>query len=44
MDREIRKVEKEVSKAGKDLKHIEKEDKKRDKAVEMGKNSMKKGC
>jgi hypothetical protein len=44
MDNQIRKVEKEVGKAGKDLKHLEKADKKRDKAVEMGKKAMKKGC
>ncbi len=43
MDKLIRKVEKEVpkkSKAHKDLKHLEKEDKKRDKKCEMGAKMM----
>lgn len=41
----IRKIEKEVpkkSKAHKDLKHLEKEDKSRDKVCDMGKKMMKK--
>ena len=45
MDALIRKIEKEVpkkSKAEKDLKHLEKMDKKRDKAVEAGKKVLKK--
>lgn len=47
MDKLIRKIEKEVpkkSKAHKELKHLEKADKKRDKLVEKGKEKMKKGC
>jgi hypothetical protein len=43
MDKLIRKVEREVpkkSKAHKDLKHLEKEDKKRDKACAMGEKEM----
>lgn len=43
MDAAIRKIEKEVpkkSKAHKDLKHLEKEDKKRDKICDMGKKAM----
>ncbi len=45
MDKLIRKIEKEVpkkSKAKKDLKHLEKADKKRDKVCEMGEKMMKK--
>lgn len=45
MDKLIRKIEKEVpkkSKAHKNLKHLEKEDKARDKVCEMGKKMMKK--
>lgn len=45
MDRQIRKIEMEVpkaSKAHKDLKHLEKMDKKRDKLCEMGAKEMKK--
>ena len=44
MDKLIRKIEKEVPKKGKaykDLKHLEKEDKKRDKVCEMGEKAMK---
>lgn len=44
MDKLIRKIEKEVpkkSKAHKELKHLEKEDKKRDKAVSIGEKIMK---
>lgn len=47
MDKMIKKIAKEVpqqSKAKKDLKHLEKEDKKRDKVVEVGKKAMKSGC
>lgn len=43
MDKLIRKIEKEVpkkSKAHHDLKHLEKEDKKRDKVCEMGEKAM----
>jgi hypothetical protein len=45
MDKLIRKIEKEVPKKGKahkDLKHLEKEDKKRDKTCEYGAKMMKK--
>lgn len=42
MDKQIRKTEKEVIKVGKDLKHLEKEDKKRDKLVTAGKKAKKK--
>lgn len=45
MDKLIRKIEKEVPKKGKahkDLKHLEKEDKKRDKVCDYGKKMMKK--
>jgi len=45
MDKLIRKIEKEVpkkSKAHKELKHLEREDKKRDKECEYGKNMLKK--
>lgn len=44
MDKLIKKIEKEVpkkSKAHKELKHLEKEDKKRDKVCEMGEKAMK---
>ena len=49
MDAKIRKIEKEVSHgknkaAGKDLKQLEKMDKKRDKAVDAGKKAMKGKC
>ena len=47
MDQLIRKIEKEVPKKGKahkDLKHLEKADKKRDALVEKGKQMKKKGC
>jgi hypothetical protein len=47
MDALIRKIEKNVpkkSKAHKELKHLEKADKKRDKLVEKGKKMNKKGC
>ena len=42
MDKQIRKIEKEVKKEGKDLRHLEKMDKKRDKFVEAGKKALKK--
>jgi len=47
MDKQIRKIEREVPKKGKahkDLKKLEKADKKRDKFVDAGKKAMKKGC
>lgn len=40
MDKKIRKIEHEVGKVEKDLKHLEKEDKKRDKMVSAGKKAM----
>lgn len=43
MDKLIRKIEKEVPKKGKahkDLKHLEHEDKKRDKICEVGEKAM----
>lgn len=43
MDKLIRKIEKDVpkkSKAHKELKHLEKEDKKRDKVCDLGKKMM----
>ena len=40
MDKQIRKIEKENKKEGKDLKHLEKMDKKRDKECDMGKKAM----
>lgn len=40
MDKQIRKIEKETKKVGKDLKHLEVEDKKRDKVVTAGKKAM----
>jgi hypothetical protein len=42
MDKEIRRIEKEVKKTGRDLKELEKEDKKRDPACEMGEKMLKK--
>jgi hypothetical protein len=49
MDKQIRKIEKDVKsgkdkKAGKELKHLEKADKKRDKLVDKGREMKKKGC
>lgn len=44
MDKEIRKIEKDTKKVGKELKGLEKADKKRDKVVAIGKKAMKKGC
>lgn len=43
MDKQIRKIEKETGKATKDLKNLEKMDKKRDKFVDAGKKAMKSG-
>lgn len=40
MDKQIRKIEKDTKKVGKELKHLEKADKKRDKVCEMGKKAM----
>lgn len=42
MDKQIRKIEKETKKVGKDLKTLEKMDKKRDPACDLGKKMMKK--
>lgn len=42
MDAQIRKIERENKKEGKDLKKLEVMDKKRDKIVEVGKMAMKK--
>lgn len=44
MDKKIRAIEKESKKTTKDLKQLEKMDKKRDKFVDKGKERMKKGC
>lgn len=44
MDKQIRKIKQNVKKEEKDLTHLEKEDKKRDKFVSAGKKAMKKGC
>ena len=47
MDKLIRKIEKQVpkkSKAHKELKHLEKADKKRDKLVDLGKKAKMKKC
>lgn len=41
MDKEIRKIEKESKKVGKDLKSLEKADKKRDRFVSAGKKALK---
>jgi hypothetical protein len=41
VDKQIRKIEKEVKGSGKDLKKLEKADKKRDKVCEMGEKAMK---
>ncbi len=40
MDKQIRKIEKKEKSVGKDLRHLEKLDKKRDKEVEAGKKAM----
>jgi hypothetical protein len=42
MDKEIRKIEKDTGKVKKELKHLEKADKKRDKFVSAGKKALKK--
>jgi hypothetical protein len=42
MDKQIRKTEKDVKKVGKELKHLEVADKKRDKVCEVGKKVMQK--
>lgn len=42
MDKQIKKTEKIVKKAGKELKHLEKADHKRDKVCAMGAKAMKK--
>lgn len=44
MDKQIRKTEKDVKKVGKELKSLEKGDKKRDKLVTAGKKAMKGKC
>lgn len=44
MDKKIRKIERETKHVGKELKSLEKADKKRDKLVDMGKKARKKGC
>lgn len=43
MDRAIRQIEKKVKGTEKSLKHLEKEDKKRDKVCAMGERMKKKG-
>lgn len=40
MDKAIRKIEKEVKRTGKGLKHLESMDKKRDKVCDYGKKMM----
>lgn len=42
MDAKIKKIEKETGKVSKDLKNLEKMDKKRDKFVDAGKKALKK--
>ena len=42
MDKKIRKIEREAKKVSKDLKNLEKLDKKRDPACDLGKKIMKK--
>lgn len=42
MDKQIRKTERDVKKVGKELKALEKADKKRDKICDYGKEMMKK--
>lgn len=42
MDREIRKIKKGVKKTSQALKHLEKEDKKRDPACDLGEKMLKK--
>jgi hypothetical protein len=43
MDKQIKKISKQNKDEGKALKHLEKEDKKRDKVVDKAKMVMKKG-
>jgi hypothetical protein len=43
MDKQIRKIEKETNKVSKDLKGLEKADKRRDAQVDAGKKAMKSG-
>jgi hypothetical protein len=42
MDKQIRKIEKDTAKVGKELKHLESADKKRDKFVDAGKKALNK--
>lgn len=44
MDKKIRKIERETKRVGKDLKGLEKADKKRDKLVDKGRMAKKRGC
>lgn len=44
MDKKIRKIEKETKHVNRELKGLEKADKKRDKLVDMGKKAKRKGC
>lgn len=44
MDKKIRKIERETKRVGKDLKGLEKVDKKRDKLVDKGRMAKKRGC
>ena len=44
MDKKIKKIEKTVAKSGRELKSLEKMDKKNDKIVDNAKMKMKKGC
>lgn len=44
MDKKIRKIERETKHVGKELKGLEKADKKRDKLVDKGRMAKKKGC
>lgn len=42
MDKQIRKIERETKKVGKDLKHLEAADKRRDKVCDYGAEMLKK--
>lgn len=42
MDKQIRKIKKEANDVERDLRHLEKEDKKRDRFVDAGKKALKK--
>ena len=44
MDKKIRKIERETKHVGKELKTLEKADKKRDKLVDKGRKAKKMGC